>query len=106
MKLKSGVSIKLLQPQIVLGIMIIEPVFKDYGTELTITCGSNGKHKVANSLHYQGLAIDIRSHDIKPSLLHMVLAECRARLGVEFDFILEDEGTPDEHFHMEFQPKN
>jgi len=78
-------------------------VAESLGITTTITVGSNGKH-MPGSKHYEGNASDIRSKnmskDVKPVFLNMVLA----RLGNSYEGFLEDKGTDNEHFHIEYDP--
>lgn len=99
MHIKPGASIRGIQSEIIIGLMAIEPIFLSYGSELTITAGTDGKHK-EGSLHYKGLAVDIRSRDLQEGDRIRVLEEGKSALGDEFDFISEAD-----HFHLEFDPK-
>lgn len=105
LSLKPGSGISGIKPEMVLGLMIVKSVFDAFSIDMIITEGTKGKH-MANSLHYGGLAADIRSKHIATSKLKMsVLQKAQAALGDDFDFILESEGKINEHFHMEYQPK-
>lgn len=73
--------------------------------EVVITSVTDGKHKTG-SLHYTGAAVDVRSknfhsHDDKVLFLQRLLD----RLGPEYEGFLEAENTPNEHFHVEYDPK-
>jgi hypothetical protein len=104
MRLKRGVRLDELKPQTVLACLIAEPILKSHGVELVVTAGSDGTHK-ANSKHYSGEAFDIRSHDLDPKLRVPVVEDLKAALGWDFDVILEDFGGPNEHIHIEYDPK-
>jgi len=58
------------------------------------------------SFHYNGLGADLEIQEF-PSLAarYKFRDEMRVFLGQDFDFLLEDVGTPNEHWHVEFQPK-
>ena len=105
MRLKDD-SIQLLnlQPQILLGLFIVDQVMQRHGHEAIITCGSEGKHSYA-SLHYAGSAVDLRSNCFANK--QQVFAECKTALGKssDFDMILENKGDINEHWHLEWQPK-
>ena len=63
----------------------------------TITSGKDSKHS-ENSLHYKGLAIDLRSRDMKnPKLVVKML---KMALDYELDIVLESD-----HIHIEYDPK-
>lgn len=71
---------------------------------LTVTSALDGKH-MKRSLHYKGLAVDVRTNDI-PSLEKVRLVESAAAvLGTNFDVVLEDWGGTNEHLHVEFDPE-
>jgi hypothetical protein len=85
---------------------IVAAVYQSRGYELVLTSGeeSGTRHRVG-SLHYKGLAEDYRTHTVKRADLEPMLATIRARLGSDYDFILEARNRPNEHFHGEFDPK-
>lgn len=110
LKKDSKLSIKKLQLQTLLGICILEGVFRKANTDLIITCGDNGVHG-PGSLHGAGFAVDIRSKHIDRGLLKSILEEAKHALGThlpgsakQFDLILEAEGKDNEHFHLEYDP--
>ena len=63
----------------------------------TITSGNDSKHS-ENSLHYKGLAIDVRSKDMKNP--KMVVKMLKKALDYELDIVLESD-----HIHIEYDPK-
>lgn len=98
LKIKPGVSIRGLRPEIVFAALIVAGVFAKSGVEpVWITSGTEGKHS-AGSLHYVGAALDIRLPP--PALTSDILNRLRESLGAEFDVVLESS-----HIHIEFQPK-
>ncbi len=104
MKLKVGVKIKGIQPEIVVAMLIIDGVFNSYKKECVITVGTDGKH-MKGSLHYPGYAIDVRSKHLTAELKQSILSDMKAALGRDFDVILENLGKDQEHYHVEFDPK-
>jgi len=62
MKIKEGAK---LEPTVAIPIalQVIEPILRKHGQELIITSMLDGKH-MANSLHYKGLAVDLRIWDL------------------------------------------
>lgn len=101
MRLKHGVSLKDLAPQMALAAIVVRDVYAmlDPDATCTVTSVNDSKHS-ESSLHYKGCALDFRTHDFrgdKQQLLH----ELREALGPEFDVLLEGEGTPNEHIHAE-----
>ncbi len=109
MRMKEGVDVANIQPQIVLALITANNLYRDEGVELVFTSGRDGKHSLT-SLHYSGNAVDLRTRDLKakdtflPSLIRDRLAE---RLGLDYDVIFEqDPDDPDnDHIHLEYQPR-
>lgn len=95
-RIKPGVKLHLLRPQAMLVIFMADGIWRELGeAELVVTSGSDGTH-MEGSLHYQGLALDLRN----PRDPTAAAAVLRARLGREFDVIAEGH-----HIHVEYDPK-
>ena len=74
------------------------------GIEVVVTSGKDSKHMMG-SKHYAGNALDIRSKNFKSyedKLLY--LDAVMERLGEKYQGILEFVDTPNEHFHIEYDP--
>ena len=103
MRLKNGVSIRGIKPEMVLALTIAAKVYERYGLTLTITAVTDGKHR-PGSLHYVGLAADLRlpgsPADPTPPTSKELVANLQKALGSEFDVVLEAD-----HIHVEYQPK-
>ena len=99
MRLKKGVRIFGLRPELTLALFICEQVYRDANTELVITSVIDGKHSVG-SLHYTGSAVDLRIRDFPAGQAGSVRDQIAERLGNDFDAVLERD-----HIHLEFQPK-
>ena len=97
--IKDGVSISGIKAPMVTAIAITDSYFSSIHNVLTITSGTEGKHK-KGSLHPDGLAIDIRSNSLSGITKAEVAAALQERLGAQFDVIAETD-----HIHIEFQPK-
>lgn len=106
MVIKAGVKLEGLMPEIIVGLLVVQSAFRDIApkSEFVITAMTDGKH-MKNSLHYKGLAVDIRSNMLDEPLKFKILHEGKRRLGANFDFILEGLNTAQEHYHLEFDPK-
>jgi len=101
---KEGVRIRGTCPEIVEGTMVVASVMNEAGYDCTITSGVEGSHS-ETSLHYDGRARDFRSkHILTPLAMEYQVRERLAPLG-DFDFVVEDFGEDNEHFHLEWQPK-
>ncbi len=97
--IKPGADITGIRPEIVLAIVLAQPIFAAHGVPLVITSVMEGKHS-RGSLHYVGLAVDLRVNDLPPSEWEIVTDQVKAALGPQFDVVLEKD-----HLHVEFQPK-
>ena len=98
MRLKKGVRIRGLRPEVVLAAFMANEVCEKLGVEMVITSGTEGKHSWG-SLHYSGCAFDFRKWNFSDNGVEArkMLSE---KLGKEFDVVLERT-----HIHVEFQPK-
>ena len=102
---KDAVDIGGIKPEIVLAIMTAEQVFNNQNIPLIITSILDGKH-MPGSYHNIGKAADFRSKHIKNTgTKYIILNMLRLRLPPGFDVLLEGEGTPNEHYHIEYDPK-
>ena len=101
MILKAGVRLAGLQPQMVLAAMVVNEIYGD--TECVITSANDSKHSAA-SLHYKGCALDFRTHNYTNDKVYL-RDKIKAALGQDFDVVLEAVGTPNEHLHVEYDPK-
>ena len=107
LKLKPGVNAAHVQPELLLGLMVVNDVFRAAGHDCVITSLFEGKHG-ANTLHQRdGLcrAADIRTKMLPPEIVPNMLVEMKANLGQDYDLVYESAGTPNEHMHMEYDPK-
>jgi hypothetical protein len=68
---------------------------------VVVTSCRDGRHS-ANSRHYKGEAIDIRSHVIQGAVAKEAFRKSlEDLLGPQFRVLLEGLGTPNEHFHAQ-----
>lgn len=101
MKLKPGVRLTDLSPQMVLAAMVIDGLYGD--VECVITSANDSKHGV-NSWHYKGRALDFRTKTYLGDK-QALRDEIKASLGQDFDVVLEAVGEDNEHLHVEYDPK-
>lgn len=99
LRLKKGVSISGMRPDMVLAIIVVEGILASGGYETVITSALDSKHGTG-SLHYVGLALDFRTRHIEDDLLPVITDEFKQALGKNYDVVLEHN-----HWHIEFQPK-
>ncbi len=95
--IKNGVDLRGLQPQMVLAYILACKCYGGY--DCVITSCSDGKHG-PNSLHYKGLALDLRTRHLPGQALQSILDKLKEALGAQFDVVLESD-----HFHIEYDPK-
>lgn len=108
-RLKPGVRLAGIRPEVFFAVQVAEGVWPKYGAEeLVVSGGKEGKH-TRGSEHYTLLAVDLRtknlgtSYDRNPARL--ACEELQDRLGPDYDVIFESEGKDQEHCHVEFDPK-
>ncbi|HEX9768458.1 MAG TPA: hypothetical protein VGA50_04705 [Kiloniellales bacterium] len=97
--LKPDVDVGGIRPELVLAVAFAIPVFAAHGAACVVTSARDGRHS-RGSLHYAGLAIDLRSLDLPPADWEIVRDQLAQALGPQYDVVLERD-----HFHVEFQPK-
>jgi len=98
MRIKSGVSLLGLKPEMIVVLIIVEPIIQSYGQECVITSGVEGKHSKKTSKHYVGYGLDLRSRDFyddeqAEDCAHTI----REALGDEFYVAFEKN-----HFHISY----
>lgn len=105
MKLKPGVRLADLCPQMVMAALVIDGIYAKRGMECVVTSANDSKHG-ANSWHYKGRALDFRTHYERLNGQEQALRdEIKEALGQDFDVVMEAVGTPNEHLHVEYDPK-
>lgn len=109
MRLKAGVSLQGLEPQMVLVAVIVEDIYRkhDPAYEVWITSGNDGTHGL-DSLHKRdGMcrALDFRTKDYVGCNKNQLKDEIKLALGDEFDVVYEHPGGDQEHIHVEYDPK-
>ena len=105
MRLKPGVRLHGLQPQMTVALLAIEAaairVAAEDGTpyEATITSVNDGSH-APKSLHWLGRAVDVRTRDLPDHFPADAYARAiRDRLPTDFDVVVESD-----HIHVEWDP--
>jgi hypothetical protein len=98
-KLKPGVRLTGIRPEILFAVMAAERAYNRAGHELVVTSCVDSKHG-RGSLHYSGAAVDLRTRDVPSDAMQGIVTEIRESLGPDFDVILESD-----HLHAEYHPK-
>lgn len=97
--LKPGVRVAGLRPEILLAVVAAERVCAEMGVDCVVTACVDGVHK-AGSLHYRGLAVDLRIRDFRPGDADKAITRIKQCLGADYDVVLEND-----HIHVEFDQK-
>ena len=98
---KSGVNPAGVRPELTLGLLVADAVWRKHGQRLVITSLNDGKHSLT-SLHWAGQAGDLRTRYFTPEEVPEVAAELREDMGHNSDY---DVVVEDDHIHLEWQPK-
>jgi hypothetical protein len=99
MKIKKGANIQGIDIRIRPILVAAERLWKEFGQQLVITCGTEGTHS-ARSLHYYGLALDLRINYFTLEQQTDIANLLRVRLqeiDKHFDVVLHST-----HIHVEF----
>ncbi len=99
MKLKKGVRISGVRPEIVLALSVVDEVYKTYNKDFVVTSLTDGKHSERSS-HYRGEAFDCRTRYFKDEQIDVVQADIKDALGGDFIVLFEQN-----HFHIQFSPR-
>lgn len=98
MKFKDGVVLALL-PGMSTALPWIDAVHQRlFRRDATVTSGADGSHE-PESLHYKGLAIDLRTRDLTGAESLLLVHALREALDTNYDVVLESD-----HIHIEFDP--
>jgi len=105
-KLKAGVDMKGIQPELTLALVIVDQVFEDNGIfDTVITSMKDGTHK-PGSWHYSGWAADLRSKHIGAlTQKNIILEKMKQVLGAQWEVFLEYPNGNNEHYHIEPSPQ-
>jgi len=99
MKIKPGVKICGIKPELMLALIVCNDIYRRYGQDLVITSVIDGRHSY-KSAHYSGNGADLRTRYFKSKILKKVVKAIKEALTIDFDVVVEDD-----HIHIEYQPK-
>lgn len=103
--IKNNVKISGLKEEALWALDQATGIFKSHGKDCVLTAGRDKGHG-DYSHHYKGLAVDLRSRHLRSiGEKKEVLGSLKAILGHEYQVIFENEGKPQEHFHIEYDPR-
>lgn len=88
---------------IVIAVRVVESIYNEISKPCVITSANDSNHS-KGSLHYSDSAIDIRTKILSETQKDFVLSEVRTRLNDNYDVLLENRGTDNEHLHIEWDP--
>ena len=97
MIIKDGAIIAGLDIRMRASLKVSDTIYNDYGQELTITCGLDGTHS-SGSLHYYGLAIDIRTRYFDKATKNAVYIALKQELKNNYIVVLEKT-----HIHIQWR---
>jgi len=99
LRIKSGVRLTGVKPELVIGIIRVLGVFESYDIDMWLTSVVDGVHR-EGSRHYAGEAFDIRTTHLATKTKANILRAVRAALGGT-EFRLYDEAqTKQPHWHI------
>lgn len=108
LRFKDGVSIRGIAPETMLALHVAnECFFGVAGADCVVTSCNDSQHR-QGSLHYIGHAIDLRTKHLPNTPTKVAVAQqIHDRLVplADFDVVLEYLDKPNEHLHIEYQPK-
>ncbi len=94
---KDGVSVRGIRPECGVALTTALSVFdKNHIGDLTVTSCTDSIHMVG-SLHYKGLAFDIKTHGFSPQRVFQLVKDALPWCVV----LLENLGQPEEHVHCQ-----
>ena len=97
MKLKKGVKISGVRPELLMGLMVANSIIAyEFNTDMVVTSCTDGTH-TPMSMHYVGQAVDIRISNLSDPV--GVVDRLKFELDGLFDIVLERD-----HIHMEYDP--
>lgn len=97
--IKSGVIVEGLKKEALLAALVACKVYTEANQAFTITSLLDGRHS-DKSLHYKGMAVDIRTRDLVSVTAHQIAKRIREELGSNYDVVVEKT-----HIHIEYDPK-
>lgn len=103
MKLKDGVVLLGLRPELKAALSVIEKVFQAQDLELVITSTTDDSPPRPLPAHREGRAVDCRAHQVNPFLLPLLRRNIEQSLGNKWSIkaVLYWPETTRTHIHVE-----
>lgn len=99
-RLKAGVSLAGIQPEMVVALRVLEDVYDRLGvSEVVVTSCTDGTHS-PSSRHYLGFALDLRTRNVPAAQRDELTTQVKKALGQDFYVLLESD-----HLHIDFRPR-
>lgn len=103
---KTGVVFEVLRPEIYNIFPVIDQTWNRHAKETIPVITSAFRPGEANLLHAKDRALDIRSKNLSTDQKESILVDLTDALYQKgYDILLEDRGSDNEHFHIEYDPK-
>ena len=101
LRVKPGVTFSVIAPGGFRILSALDQVAARLAIDLVLTSACDGLHSGPDDPHHKGEAYDVRCHDFSADETHVILRTATGILGEAFFGFLEDEGTPNVHFHWQ-----
>lgn len=100
----ASVNRTVMTPEMLEAETVADVLCRALGHDCICTSANDGHHG-DHSLHYQNQARDFRTHHMPPMDKTVFKNFVKKALGSSYDVLIEDLGGPNEHLHVEFDPK-
>ena len=98
-KLKHGVNVIGIRPEVLLSIMVADRIYEAEGFDLVVTSINDSTH-ADTSRHYQGMAVDFRTRDFSGAVARSIVEKLRKALGRHYLVMNESN-----HIHVSYKPR-
>lgn len=98
MRLKRGVELLGIKPELLIGLFVADSIWKEQGEELVVTSFVDGVHKI-RSAHKKGYGADLRTRYFNRATKILISEKLASELKDQFDIVLESD-----HIHIEYDP--
>lgn len=94
-----------IRPELGFANLVLLGILAKHDVVMIVTHALDGVHTRA-SIHYAGAAEDlVFASTLELPVKWQIFEEWKASVGQDFDVLFEDPGKPNEHIHLEWQPK-